>query len=182
MFNVLEISMTNILAISGSLRAKSTNLTIIENIAEIFSSQINVTIYDGLADLPHFNPDADTDAPPETVIDLRRQIKEADGVLICSPEYVFSVPAALKNALEWTVSSADFHNKPTAVITASGLGEKAHESLLLILKTIDAKIGENAALLIPGAQTKIKDGKISDAETIAQLNLLIESFLHTIER
>jgi chromate reductase, NAD(P)H dehydrogenase (quinone) len=174
--------MKNILAISGSLRAKSTNLTIIQNVAEMFADQINLAIYDGLANLPHFNPDLDKETLPEEVSGLRRRIKECDGVLICSPEYVFSIPAALKNALEWTVSSADFHNKPTALITASSLGEKAHESLSLILTTIDAKIGENAALLISGAQTKIKDGKISDAETIEKLNLLIESFLHTIER
>ena len=172
--------MKNILAISGSLRAKSANLTIIQNIAEMFGDKININTYNGLGNLPHFNPDVDTDAPPSEVADLRRHIKEADGVLICSPEYVFSIPAALKNALEWTVSTADFHDKPTALITASGLGEKAHESLFLVLKTIDAKIGENAALLISGAQTKIKEGKIIDIETLEKLNLLIESFLHTI--
>lgn len=173
--------MKNVLAISGSLRAKSTNLTILEIVAELFASKINLTIYKNLANLPHFNPDADTDEPPESVADLRRQIRESYGVLICSPEYVFSVPAALKNALEWTVSSADFHHKPTALITASSLGKAAHASLLLILKTIDARIGENSALLISHAQTKIKNGKIVDAETAENLNLLIESFLHTID-
>ena len=174
--------MKNILAISGSLRAKSTNLTILEIIAEMFVNKINLTIYDGLGDLPHFNPDLDTDKPLAAVTDLRQQINWCDGVLICSPEYVFSVPAVLKNALEWTVSSADFHNKPTALITASILGEKAHESLLLILKTIDAKLGENFALLVSHAQTKIKNRKVSDAETVEQLNLLIESFLLTIDK
>jgi NAD(P)H-dependent FMN reductase len=174
--------MKNILAISGSLRAKSTNLTILEIIAEMFVNKINLTIYDGLGDLPHFNPDLDTDKPLAAVTDLRQQINWCDGVLICSPEYVFSVPAVLKNALEWTVSSADFHNKPTALITASILGEKAHESLLLILKTIDAKLGENSALLVSHAQTKIKNRKVSDAETVEQLNLLIESFLLTIDK
>jgi len=173
--------MKNILAISGSLRAKSTNLTILEIITKMFGDKINLTIYNGLGDLPHFNPDLDTDEPRGAVADLRQQINRYDGVLICSPEYVFSVPAALKNALEWTVSSADFHNKPTALVTASSLGEKAHESLLLILKTIDAKIGENSALLISHAQTKIKNGEISDAVTLEQLNLLIESFLLTID-
>lgn len=173
--------MKNILAISGSLRAKSTNQMILEIITEMFGDVINLTLYTGLGDLPHFNPDLDTNQPPAAVADLRRQIKQCDGILICSPEYVFSVPAALKNALEWTVSSADFHNKPTALITASSLGEKAHESLLLILKTIEAKIGENSALLISRAQTKIKNGKVSDAEVAAQLNLLIESFTLTID-
>ncbi len=172
--------MKNILAISGSLRAKSTNLTVLEIIAEMFSDKINLTIYDNLANLPHFNPDLDTETPPLEIEIWRESIKKSDGVLICSPEYVFSVPAALKNALEWTVSSADFHNKPTALITASSLGDTAHESLLLILKTIDARIGEDSALLISHAQTKIKNGKIIAAETLERLNLLIESFLLTI--
>jgi NAD(P)H-dependent FMN reductase len=173
--------MKNILAIAGSLQTKSTNRMILEIIAEMFGDKINLTIYDRLKDLPHFNPDLDTDEPIVVVADLRQQINRCDGVLICAPEYVFSVPAVLKNALEWTVSSADFHNKPTALIIASSLGEKAHESLLLILKTIDAKIDENSTLLISHAQTKIKNGKVSDAKTLKQLNLLIESFLLTID-
>ncbi len=174
--------MKTVLAISGSLRSKSANLTILTNIKELFADRMNIEIYDGLANLPQFNPDLDTNAPPETVSDFRRKIREADGVLVCSPEYVFSVPGALKNALEWTVSSSDFHHKPTALITASSLGDKAHESLIVILKTIDAKIGENAALLISHAQTKLKDEKISDAETVKQINLLVESFLRTISQ
>ncbi|MDQ2746145.1 MAG: NAD(P)H-dependent oxidoreductase [Acidobacteriota bacterium] len=174
--------MKNVLAIAGSLRTKSTNLTILEIIGKTFSDKINLTIYENLANLPHFNPDSDTPEVVESVADFRRRIKQADGVLICSPEYVFSVPAALKNALEWTVSAADFHHKPTALITASSAGEKAHESLRLILQTIEAKIGENSALLISHAQTKIKNGKINDVETVERLNLLIESFLHTMDK
>jgi NAD(P)H-dependent FMN reductase len=65
--------MKNILAISGSLRAKSTNLTILEIIAEMFGDKINLTIYDGLGDLPHFNPDLDTGNPLVAVADLRQQ-------------------------------------------------------------------------------------------------------------
>ncbi|HVE57940.1 MAG TPA: NADPH-dependent FMN reductase [Pyrinomonadaceae bacterium] len=174
--------MKNILAISGSLRAKSTNLTIIENIAEMFSGQINVTIYHGLARLPHFNPDLEQSEPVAEVADFRRRIREADGVLICTPEYVFSIPGALKNALEWTVGTSDFAGKPTALITASSLGEKTHESLFLVLKTIEAKISERTALLISGARSKVNsEGKLSDAATIEAINLLIESFLRTID-
>src|SRR5215213_6263584 len=175
--------MKNILAISGSLRAKSTNLTIIENIAEMFAGRIKVTIYDGLARLPHFNPDLEAAAEPvREVAALRRRIREADGVLICTPEYVFSIPGALKNALEWTVGTSDFAGKPTALITASSLGEKTHESLFLVLKTIEARITENTALLISGARTKVNSaGKLADAATIDAINLLIESFLQVID-
>lgn len=173
--------MKNILAISGSLRAKSTNLTIIENIAEMFADKINVTIYEGLANLPHFNPDLESGEPPEEVAELRRQIRETDGVLICTPEYVFSIPGALKNALEWTVGTSDFAGKPTALITASSLGEKTHESLFLVLKTIEAIITENTALLISGARTKVNSEGIRDGETLEAINLLIESFLRVID-
>jgi chromate reductase, NAD(P)H dehydrogenase (quinone) len=168
----------NILAISGSLRAKSTNLTIIENIARMFADRLNVTIYQGLANLPHFNPDLEAAAPVPEVADFRRRIREADGVLICTPEYVFSIPGTLKNALEWTVGTSDFAGRPTALITASSLGEKTHESLFLVLKTIEARISENTALLISGARTKINsEGRLADAPTIEAINLLIESFL-----
>jgi chromate reductase, NAD(P)H dehydrogenase (quinone) len=174
--------MKNILAISGSLRKQSTNLTIIENIAEMFAGKINVTIYDGLARLPHFNPDLESKTQIAEVADFRRQIREADGILICTPEYVFSIPGALKNALEWTVGTSDFAGKPTALITASSLGEKTHESLFLVLKTIEAKISDDTALLISGARTKINStGKLSDAATIEAVNLLIESLLQIIK-
>ncbi len=88
--------------------------------------------------MPHFNPDLDTEEPPGTVKDLRRRLKESDGVLICTPEYVFGVPGALKNAIDWAVSSGEFSDKPTALITASLGGEKAHESLFLTLQTVEA--------------------------------------------
>lgn len=176
--------MKNILAICGSLRAKSANLSIIENVAALSADSLNISIYQGLAALPAFNPDLDTDdsVPPAEVADLRSRIKEADGVLICTPEYVFGVPGALKNAIEWTVSSGELMNKPTALITASGLGEKAHESLLLTLKTLEAKIGESSALLISYARTKVNaEGVVSDAQTVELLQKLIETLIQSID-
>jgi chromate reductase, NAD(P)H dehydrogenase (quinone) len=174
--------MKKILAISGSLRARSTNLTIIETIAEMFAGRISVTIYGGLARLPHFNPDLEASAPVGEVADFRRRVREADGVLICTPEYVFSIPGALKNALEWTVGTSDFAGQPTALITASSLGEKTHESLFLVLKTIEARITENTALLISGARAKVNStGRLTDVPTIEAINLVIENFLRAID-
>jgi len=174
--------MKKILAISGSLRARSTNLTIINQIARRFADRIEVSVYDGLARLPHFNPDLEAGAPIAEVEDFRRRVRAADGVLICTPEYVFSIPGALKNALEWTVGTSDFDSKPVALITASSAGEKTHESLFLVLKTIGADLTENTALLVSGARTKVNsEGEISDAATLEAISLLIESFLRTIE-
>jgi NAD(P)H-dependent FMN reductase len=63
---------------------------------------VNISLYQGLSAVPAFNPDLDTDGavPPAEVADLRKRIKESDGVLICTPEYVFAVPGALKNAID----------------------------------------------------------------------------------
>lgn len=94
--------MNNILAISGSLRAESTNLKIIEYIAKLAADRLKISVYQDLSKLPAFNPDLDGEGtnPPPEVADFRQRIKEADGILICTPEYVFAVPGALKNAID----------------------------------------------------------------------------------
>jgi len=61
---------------------------------------VRVELYDGLASLPHFNPDDDVDVPPPAVLELRRRVGAADGLLFCSPEYAHGVPGSLKNALD----------------------------------------------------------------------------------
>ncbi len=130
----------NILAISGSLRSSSSNAAIIRTLSGMTPTGVTVSLYDGLADLPHFNPELDTDTPPDAVTDLRKQLKQADGILICTPEYAFGVPGALKNLLDWTVSSGEFVDKPVALITASSSGQYAHPSLLLTLGALSARV------------------------------------------
>ncbi|MEP6924558.1 MAG: NADPH-dependent FMN reductase [Pyrinomonadaceae bacterium] len=79
--------MKKILAISGSLRAESTNLKIIENVAKLAADSLEISVYQGLPALPAFNPDLDAEAiaEPAEVADLRKQISEADGIIICTP-------------------------------------------------------------------------------------------------
>ncbi|GAC1391740.1 MAG: hypothetical protein NVS4B11_21460 [Ktedonobacteraceae bacterium] len=88
-----------ILAISGSLRADSTNTTLVRATAALAPKNMEILMYDGLADLPHFTPDLDGDDPPAPVSSLRKLLQATDGVLICTPEYAFGVPGTLKNAL-----------------------------------------------------------------------------------
>ena len=117
-----------ILAISGSLRAGSTNSKLLRAAASLAPEHVNFTFYDGLADLPHFSPELDDDNPPASVTHLRELLQVADGVIICTPEYAFGVPGSLKNALDWTVSTCAFSAKPVAAISASSTymgGEKA---------------------------------------------------------
>lgn len=172
----------NILAISGSTKANSTNEIILRTMAKLYGESLNFEIYTEIAELPHFNPDLDTDEPPARVKDFRQLIENADGVLISTPEYVFSLPGALKNALEWTVSTVVFSDKPTAFIIAAASGEKAFESLELILKTIGAKLGENSRLIIKAAKGKLNsDGEIIDQIILGEIDILMKEFIKTIE-
>ena len=125
-----------------------------------------------ISQLPFFNPDLDNERVPVVVIDFLSLLAEADAVIICTPEYVFSLPGALKNALEWTVSSSGFSGKPVALIVAAAGGEKAFESLQLIMKTIEATFDESTTLLIQGAKAKA-----SSAETREKLEKLLKALL-----
>lgn len=166
-----------ILAISGSTRERSTNLNLIHAIAEMASDLFEVTIFSGLMNIPPFNPDNDNENAGDQVEELRQRLREADGVLICTPEYAMGVPGTLKNAIDWTVSSAEFLNKPTALITASSSGEKGHASLLETLKVIQADIDDDTQLLISHAKLKVStEYKITDAGTLADVESLIQAF------
>lgn len=171
-----------ILAISGSTRKHSSNEAILKLIAAVYEDTLEVHIYDGIDKLPHFNPDMTGDNCPAVVLEFQKLIKESDGVLICTPEYVFSLPGSLKNAIEWNVATTVFSNKPVATIVASASGEKAFESLNLIMTTLESKLPESSRLLIRGAKGKVgQDGKISDEITLAQLHILVESLINSIE-
>lgn len=96
----------------------------IKAIAHLTSETFDEKIFEGLFNLPHFNPDLDNENVFELVKDFRRQLREADGVLICTLEYAIGVPGTLKNAIDWTVSKMGFSKKPVALITASLSGKK----------------------------------------------------------
>jgi chromate reductase len=176
------MSKKKILGICGSTRAQSANLSIIQYVGELLADEVEMKIYSELSALPHFNPDLDKERAPDIVEALREKIKNADGILICTPEYVFSLPGALKNALEWCVSTTIFSEKPVALITASASGTKAHESLQLVMKTIGADIHEETNLLIQGAKGKVNDKEIIDTVTAEKLKILALSFLELLNK
>lgn len=166
-----------ILAICGSTRKQSSNLNLIRFIEQLCTDQFEFDIFTGLKEIPQFDPDDDISPAPKTVDSFRKMIKEADGVIICTPEYAMGVPGSLKNAIDWTVSSAEFSDKPTALITASSVGEKGHAALLETLKIIECAIPEEIQLLIPFIKTKInQEGKVIDEGTLASLNSLLSGF------
>ena len=142
---------TNILAISGSLRAASLNTEVLRACAMLAPPSVRVTMFEGLASLPHFTPDLDVEGGvlPPTVEDFRRRVGEADALMISSPEYAHGVPGSLKNALDWLVSSSGMVYKPIGLLNISPRSRHAYMSLLEILGTM-------STLLVPGALLELQ--------------------------
>jgi len=91
-----------VVAISGSLRAASTNAALLQTASQLAPRDMHFVFYDRIGELPHFNPDldGDDDSPPEIVREFRRLLIDADGIILCCPEYAHGVPGALKNAID----------------------------------------------------------------------------------
>jgi chromate reductase, NAD(P)H dehydrogenase (quinone) len=169
----------NIIAISGSLKTNGLHHQYILAIASILTDKLLITKFDGTGELPHYNPEIDIEEKtPVSVKRFRELIKAADGVLICTPDYAFGVPGTLKNALDWTVRSGEFSKKPVALITASSLGHRGHESLLQTLTALNAITTNLAQVVIPFAKTKINEQvTITDKETAQLLTQVLKALL-----
>jgi len=170
-----------ILGISGSLRSNSSATAILNVIAGLVPESVEFTIYSGLAEIPAFN---DSDQIPESVAHFIKLLSDADGVFFCIPEYAFGVPGALKNALDWTVSSSTaFPGKPVALITAATGGDKAHAAFLLTLKAISSKIPEGATLLLSFIRSKLNEkNEVKDRTTLDSIKKVINSLIDEIEQ
>ena len=169
-----------ILGISGSLRANSSASAVLNIVVGLVPEQVEFTIYTGLAEIPAFN---DSNEIPETVEAFIKLLSEADGVFFVIPEYAFGVPGALKNALDWTVSSSTaFPDKPVALITAATGGDKAHAAFLLTLKAISAKIPEGATLLLSFIRSKLNEkNEVKDIATLNSIRVVINSLIDSIQ-
>lgn len=174
--NTFGIMQKNVLAISGSVRKHSSNQLLLRIIKDQAKYLFEINIFDGIDTLPHFNPDYSLENTPETVLHFRNAIAKADAVIICTPEYIFSLPGSLKNAIEWCVATTVFSQKPAGLITAAASGAKAHEQLLLLMKTLEARFNDTTTLLIQGFQGKIDNERnITDAATSKKIKHFIDA-------
>lgn len=137
--------MPGILALNGSLRAASSNHLVLEHLRAAASQ--TVAMGPPLDALPHFNPDLDIEPAPPSVQTLRTQIAAADALVICTPEYTFSIPGSLKNALDWLVSSGSLYGKRVAVVaTSTSRAEKVLAALGDVLRAHQAVLVVQSAL------------------------------------
>jgi len=168
-------SRKNILVINGSASLNSSNRKLIDVLVKM-GVDLNFTIFSDLKTLPHFDPERSIEGTPQLILNVRKKIENADGIIICTPEYVFSIPSGLKNLIEWCVSTTIFENKPSGLITASANGEKGHEELQLLMRTVSARFDPGTTLLIRGIKGKFDEKGEIEKTTEQSLAKFMEAF------
>ena len=144
------IALPFILGLCGSLRAESSNGSVIKAAIKLSCPDLPVVNFTGLGSLPFFNPDLETDENlPPLALAWRDQVAAAQGVVISSPEYAHGMAGALKNALDWLVGDPRFQEKPVLVINAYAFAVHAHAQLLEVLRTMNADLRPAEGLTLP---------------------------------
>lgn len=175
----------NLLGISGSLRSGSLNTAVIRGLQNILPKGVSMRLMT-LEALPLYNEELDTDQPPRAIAELRDSIAKADGLIICTPEYNYSIPGVLKNALDWASAPVDnsvlFH-KPVVAMTASTAmtgGVRAQAHLSDVLMCVQALIVPGPQVVIADADDKVKDGQLVDKGTLKFARGVVDSLVFAI--
>lgn len=174
-----------VLLISGSTRAGSTNTIALATARALAPADVTAVLYQGLADLPAFNPDHDVDVVPEPVAVLRREIQSADAVLFCTPEYAGTLPGSFKNLLDWTVGGGEIYEKPVAWVNvaAADRGHGAEQTLATVLGYVGASVVEPACRHIPLDRSAIAaDGTVTDPRFREEISEFWATLLSHVER
>jgi chromate reductase, NAD(P)H dehydrogenase (quinone) len=171
-----------ILGFAGSLRKGSYNKALLRAALEMVPQDAEIETFD-LAGIPPYNQDLDNDMP-QIVLDFKAKIRAADSILIVTPEYNFSIPGVLKNAIDWAsrpYGDNAFAGKPAAIMGASiGLFGTARAQYHLRQSFVN--LGINALIapevMVPAAADKFdKDGRLTDDTTRQMVKKLLESLV-----
>jgi chromate reductase len=172
-----------VLAISGSLRRDSYNTKLLRAAEELLPSDTDFVLYEDLRAVPPYDADDDVEPAPPAVEALRDAVREADAILIATPEYNSSVPGALKNALDWVsrpLATNAIRNKPVAVVGSStgAFGAVwAQAELRKVLSAMGARVVD-AEVAVGHAPTRFgDDGRLEDTSALGQLAETVEALL-----
>jgi chromate reductase len=177
-----------VLGISGSLRRDSHNTALLRHAGELFEAEgAEFEIYDGLRDIPAYDQDDDVEDGPEAVARLRAAVAEADVVFFSTPEYNYSIPGALKNAIDWVsrpLATNPLRNKPVAVIGAStGMfgAVWAQAELRKVLGATGARVVEGE-VPVGHAQDRFDEkGRLNDPNLEEQVREVVRNLLAEVQ-
>lgn len=171
----------NVLAISGSLRKASYNTALLRVARAIAPDGMSLEI-STLDDIPLYNGDVDGTDKPAVVHELGTAIRAADGILIATPEYNFSISGVLKNAIDWVsrIEDQPLAGKPLGIMgaAAGGLGTaRAQYHLRQVFVYLDVRVMNRPELFVGSAYKKFDpDGNLTDSETSKFLKAYMVSF------
>lgn len=175
----------NIVAFTGSLRRGSFNKSALRAAQELMPAGASLEIID-LAPIPFFNEDLEAQGVPQVVMEFKEKIALADALLIATPEYNYSIPPVLKNALDWASRGTDspLSGKPTAIMSASpGMfgGARAQYHLRQVCVILNLQPLNRPEVFIMSAHTKFdQDGKLTDEYTRNAIAKLLEALVQKV--
>ena len=164
-----------ILAICGSLQQKSSNRTLLQRAAELAPAGVGVRFYDGLRDLPHFNPDLTEGELLPAVRELREAVAASDALLIASPEYGHSLPGSLKNAIDWLIGTGELERKVVAITSSVPSSKRGRLGLKALQDTL-AAVSARLAFVEPIARGPSLDERLAEV-----LRALVERAAEPLE-
>ena len=171
----------HILGFAGSLRKGSYNRSLLRAALELLPSNVELEIFE-LEGIPPYNQDLDAQ-PPEKVREFKARIRDADALLIATPEYNYSIPGVLKNAIDWASrphGDNSFDDKPVAFMGASmGMIGTARAQYHLRQSSVFLNMHplNRPEVMVPFAQDRIKDGKVIDPMTRDLIRQLLEGLV-----
>ena len=172
-----------ILGIAGSLRESSYNRSLLRAARELLPAGVELVEFD-IATLPFYDGDVEAAGDPEAVVGFKQAIREADALLIATPEYNRGVPGVLKNAIDWASRpplGSPLTAKPVAIMGAStgrGGTARAQEQLRAALEFSLATVLEQPEVLVPEAFMRFEEhGELVDGGIRAELAELIDTLV-----
>jgi chromate reductase, NAD(P)H dehydrogenase (quinone) len=172
-----------ILGIAGSLRQGSYNRSLLQAARELLPEGVELVEYE-IGTLPFYNGDVEAAGGPESVLQLKQAIRDADALLIATPEYNRGVPGVLKNAIDWASRpplASPLTGKPIAIMgTSTGRGgtARAQEQLRAALEFSRANVLEQPEVLVPEAFMRFDEhGELVDSGIRAELAELLDTLV-----
>lgn len=177
----------NVLGVAGSLRQGSFNRATLRTAQKLAPEGMAIEIFE-IAPIPLYNEDVRQQGFPPVVQTFREKIRNADGLLIVTPEYNYSIPGVLKNAIDWASRPPDqpFERKPIGLVGASGgtLGTaRAQYHLRQCFVFLDGFVMNRPEVMIPTAQTKFDaEGNLTDQQTRDFISAYLVAFKAWVSR